>query len=328
MKKFYLLSISLLVFSLTTFANPVITADNNAGKWKTNNTWDLNRKPKDGDTVIIPEGITVVLNNSQNLSSATLYVKVYGTLDIDGGRLQMDNNSVVLVFPQGKIKGHGNSSEKITIGGTTKFSGNQANLIGPKIADNASGNSFRDASSIELPVKFVGFNVALQGKNVLVEWTTAEESNSSRFEIQRSEDGLNWNTISSVAAAGNSTTLLKYSYTDRNVTAKIAYYRVRQVDLDEKFIYTSVRTIKTQSATQEIKISSALSNAVYVHFSEQVNDNVIVRLTSLSGVVAGQQVLSNPVGQVLIPAKSSLKGIYVVTVTNGRDLTVSKQVIL
>lgn len=328
MKKIYTLSIALLVFSLITFANPIITADNNAGKWKTNSTWDLNRKPKDGDTVIIPEGITVVLNNSQSLASSKLYIKVYGTLDINGGSITLNSNSVVLVFPQGEIKGNGSSSEKIVIGGTTKFRGNQSNLFGPQIADNASGNGFRNASAIELPVRFVAFNVALQGKNVLVEWTTAEESNSSSFEIQRSENGSDWNTVSSVSAAGNSTSLLKYSYTDKNITAKLVYYRVRQVDLDGKFIYTSVRAIKTQSTTQEIKISSASSNSVYVHFSEQVNDNVIVRLTSLNGAVAGQQILSNPVGQVLIPAKSSLKGIYVVTVTNGRDMTVSKQVIL
>ena len=55
MKKLYSLLIALFAVSFT-FANNLITVVNNNGSWKSKSTWNLNRIPKDGDTVVIPHG--------------------------------------------------------------------------------------------------------------------------------------------------------------------------------------------------------------------------------------------------------------------------------
>jgi hypothetical protein len=82
MKKLY--SVVLVIFTVSSaFANPVITAV--SGDWENNSTWNLNRVPKDGDTIVIPAGKTVVIDDVENLSSDFLYVKVYGTLKLAGG---------------------------------------------------------------------------------------------------------------------------------------------------------------------------------------------------------------------------------------------------
>ena len=197
------------------------------------------------------------------------------------------------------------------------------------MADKNSGSGFVPFIDVlTLPVRFISFNVALQDNNILVEWATAEESNSSYYEIERSENGINWSAVGVVKAAGNSSATNKYSFTDKNVSSKIVYYRIKQVDADGKFVETPIRMIKMQAGTATIKVTAASSNSIYVHFSEQVKANVMIRVASLSGQIISQQTINQPVGQVTIPAGTNARGIYVVTVSDGKDLTVSKTIAL
>jgi hypothetical protein len=119
-----------------------------------------------------------------------------------------------------------------------------------------------------------------------------------------------------------------YSYTDKNVTAKLVYYRICQVDIDGRFDFTPVRMLKNENGNVEIKVMASSDNSVYVHFSEQIKANVSVRLTSLSGQTISQKILNEPVGQVIVPVQKTMRGIYVVTVTDSQNLKFSKQILL
>lgn len=334
MKKFYtLLSFFLLVKIVS--ANPIITAVNDEGKWKHNSTWDLNRKPQDGDTVVIPIGMTIKIDNNINLSNATLYIKVGGTLELDGGKLRVDGNSIVVVYNGASIVAHNSNSEQIKIGDEIKYKGSHGMIAGPAIADASTGtspNGFKSTGVGALPVHFSGFNVAVQNKNVLVEWATASESNSAYFEIQRSENGADWKTIGTVNAAGNSSVVKTYSYTDYSVSVAIAYYRVKQVDIDGRFVMTAIRSAKMQlensTAGTEIKISSGGNSNIYLHFSSTVQGNVSVQLVSLSGQVVYNTTVANPVGQKIINVNSNVKGIYVVAVSNGQGIQQAGKIML
>jgi len=331
MKKLYATCIVFfIVFS--TFANPVITADNNNGRWRNNSTWDLNRRPKDGDTVIIPAGITVILDNNQNLSNAVLFIKVYGTLEIrNGGRLSMDFSSTIIVYEGGIITAHNGAGadETIRIGNVIKFRGTEDDKMGPAISDATTGASPNGFNHNTLPVKLIGFNVARKNNDVLIEWSTSQEANSSHYEIQRSENGSAWITIANVSAAGNSSVTKNYSYTDRNNTAKVSYYRIKQVDQDGRFEITAVRSVKMETGNIQVKISSGSNNSVYLHFSQQVRSNVIVKVMTMNGQVVKQQTISNPVGQQNVSVQSGAnKGIYVVSISDGQNLNTSGQVFL
>ncbi len=311
MKKLYS-TVIVILSVIFTFANPVNTALGNNNNWKDAASWSLNRKPQGGDTIVIPAGVTLIIDNNQDLHSQFLYVEIYGTLEINTGtRLKLNSASSIIVYTTGTINANS----------VTKLKGSDADVSGPKLANNTTSSSPNGFDFFTpLPVKFIGFNVARQNNNVLVQWATAEEINSSYFEVQRSENGNDWNTITTITAAGNTTLTRSYSYTDRNVTAKVVYYRVRQVDIDGRFTITPVRMIKNETGNTEIKISATSSNSVYLHFSEQVKANVVVRLISTNGQVVSQKTFDEPVGQVMMPVQNALKGIYVVNITDGQDL--------
>lgn len=92
-----------------------------------------------------------------------------------------------------------------------------------------------------LPVTFSSYNVKCNDKGVLLTWTTASEQNSDRFEIQRSVNGIDWKVVGSVSGAVNSADTRSYQYLDIS-GGGASQFRIRQVDRDGRYVYTSTRT--------------------------------------------------------------------------------------
>lgn len=92
-----------------------------------------------------------------------------------------------------------------------------------------------------LPVNWLSFNVKPTGKNnALLQWQTASEFNNNRFEIERSADGINFQKVATVAAGTNGNVLQSYQFTDVNLPSGKNFYRIRQVDNDGKYSFSSV----------------------------------------------------------------------------------------
>ncbi len=94
-----------------------------------------------------------------------------------------------------------------------------------------------------VPVQWGTFTAEKQGNSSLLKWTTVQEQNSLKFVVERSIDGSNFLEIGTVQAAGNSNASRSYSLTDVLPVAGINYYRIKQVDLDGRSIYTDVKTV-------------------------------------------------------------------------------------
>ena len=182
---------------------PVITAISNTGNWNANPTWDLNRIPQTGDTILIPSGITVIVSLNQTISG-TVYVKIYGVLKMSSGILDLTSTSVVMVYTGGKITGNGCSCEQIRIGNVKKYQAGP-DVLGPQYA-SSSTIGFQPIL-VTLPVTFIGFNITRTNQDVLVQWSTSQEINAHYFQVERSVDGISWSAIASVTATGSSNTL-------------------------------------------------------------------------------------------------------------------------
>jgi hypothetical protein len=100
-------------------------------------------------------------------------------------------------------------------------------------ATNWDIGAFEFASCfLPLPVEMFSFGATCVGPSTIVSWSTASEHNSSYFNVERSRDGYLWEVVATVEAAGNSNTLIEYSYQDHNPNVGNTYYRIAQVDLD------------------------------------------------------------------------------------------------
>ena len=83
-----------------------------------------------------------------------------------------------------------------------------------------------------LPVELVSFNGSCESEEVKLTWQTATEHNSSYYEVEKSRDGMEWQVLTTVTAAGNSTQLLNYETMDAHAMEGNNYYRLTQVDID------------------------------------------------------------------------------------------------
>lgn len=85
-----------------------------------------------------------------------------------------------------------------------------------------------------LPVELISFDVQAEENLNLLEWSTLSETNAAYYSVQRSEDGINWNELDQIPAAGNSSVRQDYMYRDYFHTKSVNYYRLIQVDFDGK----------------------------------------------------------------------------------------------
>ena len=95
-----------------------------------------------------------------------------------------------------------------------------------------------------LPVLFTKFGANCSSNGTLLSWATAQEANSRRFDIEKSNDGNSWKTIGTVAAAGNSSVNKNYQQLD--LDGGTAFYRIKQIDKDGQYIYTTVERTNCQ----------------------------------------------------------------------------------
>lgn len=89
--------------------------------------------------------------------------------------------------------------------------------------------------SFALPVTLSSFSAEAQDRNVVLQWSTASESNNAYFSVERSSDNLHWEEIAILSGQGNSNQTVQYSYTDEGLTPGTWYYRLRQTDFNGQF---------------------------------------------------------------------------------------------
>ncbi|RYD89780.1 MAG: hypothetical protein EOP54_25060, partial [Sphingobacteriales bacterium] len=115
--------------------------------------------------------------------------------------------------------------------------------------DNPSLGLVDYSGYLVLPVTLSRFTANIQQKNAVLNWQTSTESNSDFFSIERSFDGQVFETIGRVSAAGNSNSTRNYNFTDFGLSEnKVTYYRIRLVDLDNRFKYSAIVSVRLNSA--------------------------------------------------------------------------------
>ncbi len=90
-----------------------------------------------------------------------------------------------------------------------------------------------------VPVELISFSAKVVDGKIQLEWSTATETNNLGFEIQR-KDNQSFEKIGFVAGKINSTNIENYSFVDNDVVNGKYYYRIKQIDLNGAFSYSSV----------------------------------------------------------------------------------------
>ncbi len=133
-----------------------------------------------------------------------------------------------------------------------------------------------------LPIELVNFNVQAVENKVDLSWQTASEINNDYFSIERSQDGVNWETTLTMEGAGNSSSLLNYKTLDTNPLSGTSFYRLKQTDFDGQFTYSKVETITlNNSFNNDVLVYPNPTNNKITVVSDQKEMEQILVLNSL-----------------------------------------------
>lgn len=128
-----------------------------------------------------------------------------------------------------------------------------------------------------LPIELIQFGGSIVSNGIQLCWSTASEYNSDKIEIHKLIDD-EWIKIGEVKSAGFSVTRINYTFIDTNLINGYNYYRLNQVDFDDKHEYSSIIAVKVNDISedkiryydilgQEVDSTSLISNQMYIKIS-------------------------------------------------------------
>lgn len=151
-----------------------------------------------------------------------------------------------------------------------------------------------DASQ-PLPLTLISFNGAKRSPHIQLQWQTANEENTNRFEVERKINSeTDFSTVATVTAKGNAAQTWNYNYTDKDILPKGTRftYRLKMIDNDGKFTYSN--TIQFSNSADKIFIQ----NTYYTPGNSQLliaagNNDAIKEMNVRIISSLGQAVLNN-----------------------------------
>ena len=209
----------------------------------------------------------------------------------------------------------GNSGE-ITI--DTSFPAGNVNR------DNLTVDAGMYEGSTPLPVTLISFNADKENETVQLQWVTSAETNSESFDIENSVTGKTWQKLDNVVAAGESSTKTTYSYVDKNPSNGENLYRLKMIDKDGTFAYSSIRSVTIETGNQVTIYPNPVSERILFKINDWSKIGK-VQLLDLNGRAVYQSTKALVDG---IDVKNLPSGLYAVSLTGTNGSTNSYKVLI
>ncbi|MGL4599095.1 MAG: T9SS type A sorting domain-containing protein, partial [Bacteroidia bacterium] len=127
-----------------------------------------------------------------------------------------------------------------------------------------------------LPIELTRFEGTCNGNGAFIHWTTATETNSDYFTLQRSDDGISFRTIGTIQAAGTSSSTRNYSYADVEPLHTTTYYRLLETDIQGNSKTASVITVEPCSDKIETIQAWSAGNNVTILVNTSLEQDYVV----------------------------------------------------
>jgi hypothetical protein len=177
-----------------------------------------------------------------------------------------------------------------------------------------------------LPATWLDFTAEGVNGNGLLNWKTADEFNVTYYAVEHSSTGANFKEIGRVNGKNN-TGVNSYNYTDQSLAAGIHYYRIRRVDVDGKFGYSVVKTIKVSAVNAiQIRPNPVTGNNLILGISLQQSNKTTIQVVGVDGKVLARKNVDLVVGvnTVSVDISNVPTGIYLVQIQLNDEVASKK----
>jgi hypothetical protein len=277
----------------------------NAGAGMPNGTiTGLAVNPRNADTLLAVYsnyGVTSIWFCGNALSETPTWTAVEGNLQTPSIR------SAAIVVAGGQVEYYLGTSTGLysTIalnGNSTTWLKEGADVIGNAVvvdiahrpADNrmlvATHGNGLFTTDVVLPVRLGSFAGKIVHDKAELFWHTYQEVNNKGFDIERSDDGLRYRSIGFVPAVTQVASRNSYNFTDPGKLQAVQYYRLKQIDKDGSFTYSTVVKLSKLKAAGSLKsiVNPVAGNLIYT-WDELPAEGYEVRLIDAAGRLVFQQ---------------------------------------
>jgi Secretion system C-terminal sorting domain len=182
-----------------------------------------------------------------------------------------------------------------------------------------------------LQIQFSLFNAKCDNKKALLTWKTAQEQNTSHFDIEKSEDGSHWTVISTLPAAGNSNSERSYSFID-NSPVQNSYYRIAEHDLNGRSQFTSILQSSCNTTNTFSLWPNPVHDRTFINITADNISPIMIKIFDGKGALVKIQraMVLQGSNQFSVDMKSLSSGVYSVSIdwNNGlmkKNVQVLKQ---
>jgi hypothetical protein len=158
-----------------------------------------------------------------------------------------------------------------------------------------------------LPVKLLNFTATRNGNGNLLQWTTTEETNTDRYEVERNA-GTDFEKIGQVKVNANSNLEKHYTFEDKQPLSGTIYYRLKIVDKDGQVDYSKTATVKSDGKARIYIYPNPVPGQLYV---KGAHNGSVYQVKTMSGQVLQKGQL-NSTGGINVSALAT--GMYVLVI--------------
>lgn len=275
-----------------------------------------------------------------NNSTTSWVVYKYGDMTFDSARFEftVPNGSILSsstnadLTLNGRLMGFGawntvrstaNTFERVT----NNFKANYLLLN----TDTFNRQFVVSSNTNSLPVSFISFNGSKMDSRVMLNWITGFETNNKGFEVERSIDGKEFSNIGFVKGQGNSNKVNTYSFLDEKTgNENTIFYRLKQVDFDGKYTYSSVIRIANQinNAFDVVEVlPNPFDNDLTIKLNNASDKDIQISIYNSNGILVNNKTINIPFGLNSInmdEVQYLSKGFYVLKVNQGGNIKTFK----
>ncbi|MGB3546215.1 MAG: T9SS type A sorting domain-containing protein [Saprospiraceae bacterium] len=187
--------------------------------------------------------------------------------------------------------------------------------------------NFQDLVNFILPVDFLSFTARNDNAAVVLDWSTATETDNDYFAVERSADGRDWSELNRVSGQGTTELVNEYQYRDLEPLSGRSLYRLRQVDYDGAYAYSALVSV-TRGGKNDGEAISVFPNPVTTGqlTAELSGDwtagaDLTLELHDLAGRIISRQ-LSAAASSITFPLENVPAGAYLLSVKrDGRSVS-------
>lgn len=238
------------------------------------------------------------IDNDLKEGSGDINATLTSTVDTDGDGLVDQFDILDLVTATADIQ---NNVTNLGMGNGGNPAGPTpagSNLLAPQTPGAAPNRDWRN-SAFTLPVRFVEVRLTVTTSQNIVSWTVADELNVKEYVVERSVDGVNFVAAGTVAYRDNGGAQQTYTFNDASVLGSngTVYYRIRQVDIDGRFMISKVVFYKSGQNKTGLTVlrNPVVNNEIMLNISAERQGSAELQLIDIKGrvLLVQKQSISN-----------------------------------